>query len=91
MLTTLFGEPLDKKSIDSDLKALYTSVQGKVDRHLVEALSDIRNGKDPEDVLRKFSRLATNTLIHGPTKAIRDQDNPELIKKIIGIENEDER
>jgi glutamyl-tRNA reductase len=86
---TLFGEPLDKKSIDSDLKALYSPVQGKVDRHLVEALSDIRNGKDPEVVLRKFSRLATNTLIHGPTKVIRDQDNPELIKKIIGIENED--
>jgi len=86
---TLFGEPLDKKSIDSDLKALYSSVQGKVDRHLVEALADIRNGKDPEVVLRKFSRLATNTLIHGPTKVIRDQDNPELIKKIIGIENED--
>jgi glutamyl-tRNA reductase len=86
---TLFGEPLDKKSIDSDLKALYSPVQGKVDRHLVEALADIRNGKDPEVVLRKFSRLATNTLIHGPTKVIRDQDNPELIKKIIGIENED--
>ena len=85
---TLFGEPLDKKSIDSDLKALYSPVQGKVDRHLVEALSDIRNGKDPEVVLRKFSRLATNTLIHGPTKVIRDQDNPELIKKIIGIEND---
>lgn len=82
---------MDKKSIDSDLKALYSTVQGKVDRHLVEALSDIRNGKDPEVVLRKFSRLATNTLIHGPTKVIRDQDNPELIKKIIGIENEDER
>jgi len=80
---------LDKKSIDSDLKALYSPVQGKVDRHLVEALADIRNGKDPEVVLRKFSRLATNTLIHGPTKVIRDQDNPELIKKIIGIENED--
>ena len=86
---TLFGEPLGKKSIDSDLKALYSPVQGKVDRHLVEALADIRNGKDPEVVLRKFSRLATNTLIHGPTKVIRDQDNPELIKKIIGIENED--
>jgi glutamyl-tRNA reductase len=85
---TLFGEPLDKKSIDSDLKALYSPVQGKVDRHLVEALADIRNGKDPEVVLRKFSRLATNTLIHGPTKVIRDQDNPELIKKIIGIEND---
>lgn len=80
---------MDKKSIDSDLKALYSPVQGKVDRHLVEALADIRNGKDPEVVLRKFSRLATNTLIHGPTKVIRDQDNPELIKKIIGIENED--
>jgi len=79
---------LDKKSIDSDLKALYSPVQGKVDRHLVEALADIRNGKDPEVVLRKFSRLATNTLIHGPTKVIRDQDNPELIKKIIGIEND---
>lgn len=87
---TLFGEPLGRKSTDSDLKALFTSVQGKVDRHLVEALSDIRNGKNPEDVLRKFSRLATNTLIHGPTKTIRDQNNPELIKKIIGIENEDE-
>jgi len=86
---TLFGEPLGKNSIDSDLKALYSPVQGKVDRHLVEALADIRNGKDPEVVLRKFSRLATNTLIHGPTKVIRDQDNPELIKKIIGIENED--
>ena len=85
---TLFGEPLDKKSIDSDLSALYNRVQGKVDRHLVEALADIRNGKDPEVVLRKFSRLATNTLIHGPTKVIRDQDNPELIKKIIGIEND---
>jgi len=85
---TLLGEPLDKKSIDSDLKALYSPVQGKVDRHLVEALADIRNGKDPEVVLRKFSRLATNTLIHGPTKVIRDQDNPELIKKIIGIEND---
>ena len=80
---------MGKNSIDSDLKALYSPVQGKVDRHLVEALSDIRNGKDPEVVLRKFSRLATNTLIHGPTKVIRDQDNPELIKKIIGIENED--
>ena len=80
-----------KNSIDSDLKALYSPVQGKVDRHLVEALADIRNGKDPEVVLRKFSRLATNTLIHGPTKVIRDQDNPELIKKIIGTENEDER
>lgn len=79
---------MDKKSIDSDLKALYSPVQGKVDRHLVEALADIRNGKDPEVVLRKFSRLATNTLIHGPTKVIRDQDNPELIKKIIGIEND---
>ena len=82
---------MGKNSIDSDLKALYSPVQGKVDRHLVEALADIRNGKDPEVVLRKFSRLATNTLIHGPTKVIRDQDNPELIKKIIGIENEDER
>ena len=80
---------MGKNSIDSDLKALYSPVQGKVDRHLVEALADIRNGKDPEVVLRKFSRLATNTLIHGPTKVIRDQDNPELIKKIIGIENED--
>ena len=80
---------MGKNSIDSDLKALYSPVQGKVDRHLVEALSDIRNGKDPEVVLRKFSRLATSTLIHGPTKVIRDQDNPELIKKIIGIENED--
>ena len=80
---------MGKNSIDSDLKALYSLMQGKVDRHLVEALADIRNGKDPEVVLRKFSRLATNTLIHGPTKVIRDQDNPELIKKIIGIENED--
>ena len=80
---------MGKNSIDSDLKALYSPVQGKVDRHLVEAVADIRNGKDPEVVLRKFSRLATNTLIHGPTKVIRDQDSPELIKKIIGIENED--
>lgn len=77
---------MDKKSIDSDLKDLYAPAQGKVDRHLVEALSDIRNGKDPEQVLRKLSRLTTNTLLHVPTTIIRDQNNPELIKKLLGIE-----
>lgn len=70
---------------DSDLLNLYASSLGKVEKQLQTSLTDLRNGKPAEEVLTEHSRRITNILLHAPTKTIRDQDDPDLIKKILGI------
>lgn len=71
------------------LSDLYKPALEKVDKQLEAAVKDLKRGKNPEDVLRNFARRVTRTIIHEPTKIIRDQDDSDLIRQIIGIENED--
>lgn len=42
------------------------------EQELSRALKDLRNGSDPEAVVKAMSRGLTNKLIHTPTTAIRD-------------------
>ena len=71
--------------LDSDLSLLYASSFGKVEQQLQSSLTDLRNGTSPEKVLTEHSRRVTNILLHAPTKTIRDQDDSDLIRKILGI------
>jgi len=85
MELTLFAGPLGTSLIDSDLKKLYEPALEKVEKQLEAAVKELNRGKSAEDVLRQFSRRATNTLIHKPTMTIKDQDDSALIKKLLGI------
>lgn len=75
--------------MNTKLSDLYKPALEKVDKQLEAAVNDLKRGKNPEDVLQDFARRATNTIVHEPTKIIRDQDDSDLIRQIIGIENED--
>lgn len=75
--------------MNTKLSDLYKPALEKVDKQLEAAVKDLKRGKNPEDVLRDFARRVTRTIIHEPTEIIRDQDDSDLIRQIIGIENED--
>lgn len=65
---------------------IFEEAKAKVEAQLQAALKEIRNGKCPEEVFQSFSRKATNTLLHPPTKVLREQRDSDLIKAILGIE-----
>ena len=67
------------------------------DRTLERAQRQLKQGKDPEEVLRYLANTLTNRLIHAPTKGLREagaQERTDLvdaIKTLYRLEERDER
>ena len=55
----------------STIQALRAQAEATRDESLNKALSALRNGKAPEEVLNMLARRLTNKLLHGPTTQLR--------------------
>lgn len=64
-------------------------VNSIADKESEKACEEVRNGKDPELVLKKLSKQLTNKLIHAPTMGLRDPELKPTTEWLFGI-NESE-
>lgn len=79
-----------QESIDL-LKEFRRGSEAQRDKIQQRAINQIKEGKDPEQVVSELANKLTNALLHGPTKALKDaaqnQDKESLkvLSKILGL------
>lgn len=78
------------ESIDL-LKSFRRGSEAQRDKIQQRAINQIKEGKDPEQVVAELANKLTNALLHGPTKALKDaaqnqdKESLKLLSKILGL------